>query len=524
MGRMTALIQALLDPRCYPHPVGPVRLIETHISWLLLTGRYAYKIKKPVDLGFADFHTLDRRRRCCEEEIRLNRRFAPDIYLGVVPIAGPDTQPRIGGIGPAIEYAVQMREFDQADLLDARLRAGALQPVHVDALADACAAFHERAEPAAPASAFGTGERLLADALENFDAIERLTGRDDLRERIAVLRQWTIEAHAGLARAFLRRRLGNRIRECHGDLHLGNIVLIDERITLFDCIEFNPGLRWIDVMNEVAFTVMDLAARGRSDFAHRLLNRYLEASGDYAGLDVLPFYLVYRAMVRAKVDCIHAGQGDVSDETRGREAQDFVERIALAERFARPPRPYLAITCGVSGSGKTHLSQLALERTGAIRIRSDVERKRLSGLSPGQRSGSAPDAGIYDAHVSDLTFGRLADMARGALAAGFPVIVDATFILHARRRTFADLAAAAGVPFAIIECRAADDVVAARIGDRRAAGLDASEADLDVLQRQRQIAQPLERHETAAAIPVDTDSARSVADALDRLDRIATRS
>ena len=517
MAHMTALIQALLDPRCYPHPVQNVRLIETHISWLLLTGTYAYKIKKPVDLGFADFSTLDRRLHCCNEEVRLNRRFAPEIYLGIVPIVGTPNEPTVDAHGTVIEYAVKMREFDQHDLFLTRLRDNRVDPGHIDALADACVAFHASAGTTAATSPFGDPEAVLGDALANFDAILASIEDQPLRTRIDALRRWTLETHRRQRPHFVRRQAAQRIRECHGDLHLRNIVLSQDRITLFDCIEFNENLRRIDVMNELAFTAMDLTAQGRFDYSCRLINRYLETGGDYDGLGVLPFYLVYRAMVRAKIDLIHASQGDVGEHTRARERMDFADRIALAERYVQAVRPFVAITCGVSGSGKTYLSQRALERTGAIRLRSDIERKRLSGLEPGIRSASELNTGLYSTQASDLTFGHLADLVRVVIAAGFPVIVDATFIHRSRRETFAEIAAALAVPFAIVHCEAPSDVVEARIARRHAAGTDASEADARVLRHQLQSAEPFTCDEQAAAIRVDTQNDASINAALDRL-------
>lgn len=517
---MAASIPALLHPRCYPHPVGEVRLIETHISWLLLTGRYAYKIKKPVDLGFANFSTLALRERYCREEVRLNRRFAPDLYLDVVPVTGTPEVPTFGGSGAPIEFAVRMREFPQDDLLDRRLAAGRLQPEHVDALADACADFHDRADIAPAASPHADPATLLEQALANFSVIDDVRIDGIHRDRIAALKAWTIAEHARIVPALMQRRIEGRIRECHGDLHLGNIALVDERVTLFDCIEFNASLRWIDVMNELAFAVMDLASRGRPDYAHRLLDRYLSASGDYQGLAVLRFYLVYRALVRAKVDCIHAAQAGSAKAAGSGQPHDPRHRIELAEALAQPGHPLLAITCGVSGSGKTHLSQIALERIGAVRIRSDVERKRLHGLKPAEQSGSAPDAGIYGEDASERTFARLAALARIAIDAGWPVIVDATFLLHERRRQFADLAAAAAVPFVILHCRADAALLEARIAQRKAIASDASEAGIEILRRQQQHAEPLDSAEQRAALLIDGRNAASIDAAIDRLSAI----
>ncbi|RPI45603.1 MAG: aminoglycoside phosphotransferase [Betaproteobacteria bacterium] len=515
MARMSVLIQALLDPRCYPHPVAEVRLLETHISWLLLTGAYAYKIKKPVCLEFVDFQTLELRHHYCLEELRLNRRYAPQLYLDVVPITGSEAHPSVAGAGEAIEYAVKMREFSQDDLLDRRLSRGSLGPLQIDKLADACARFHATAA-IAPAR-YGTAAALLAPALANFATIRSLSSDARSRERISELERWTCAEHARNTTVFRARKRAGRIRECHGDLHLGNIALIDGEPTLFDCIEFNESFRWIDVMNEMAFAVMDLTARGRPDYARRLRNRYLEAGGDYAGLAVAPFYLVYRALVRAKVDCIRASQPDIAAPARALQWEDFTERLGLAESFARPGRPFLAITCGLAGSGKTHASQSALERIDAIRIRSDVERKRLCGLEPCAPSGSAMDSGIYSQRMSDRTFARLAKLAKTVIAAGYPVIVDAAFIRRDRRAPFQRLAASLGVPFVIISCRADEEVLAERIAQRQAEGRDASEATLEVLREQQRRAQALDDTEREQAVVVDSADPRSIEMMVNRL-------
>ncbi|MCC6531769.1 MAG: AAA family ATPase [Burkholderiales bacterium] len=521
---MSALPQALLDPRSYPHPVASMRLVETHISWLLLTGSFAYKLKKPVKLDFLDFTSLEQRRHYCLEELRLNRRFAPRLYLDVVAITGSVHAPRVGGSGEPIDYAVKMREFAQEDLLDRCLARAALLPRHVDALADTCARLHANAAIAADDSDYGAAATLLPPALDNFRSIESLLSGNGVHLRIAALKRWTESQHGRLAPVFAARKQHGRIRECHGDLHLGNITLIDDEPTLFDCIEFNPAFRWIDVMNEMAFTVMDFAARGRADFGQRLLSRYLEASGDYAGLAVLPFYLVYRALVRAKVACIRARQSGQTAAQSTRDWQEFLHRIALAEGYAGPARPFLAITCGLSGSGKTYVSQSVLEATGAIRVRSDVERKRLCGLDACDDSSSALGEGIYSSETTERTFGHLAGLARTIVESGYPVIVDAAFIRRERRVPFQRLAETLGVPFAIIHCTAADEVLTARIEQRRAGGEDASEADLDVLRAQQAMAQPPDASEHAVTIAVDSADPASVRSLAERLAGLRTGS
>ena len=516
---MVPLIQALLDPRCYPHPVASVRLIETHISWVLLTGRYAYKIKKPLRLDFLDFSSLGLRRRHCREELRLNARFAPGIYLDVVAISGDPAHPQVDGDGEAIEYAVKMLEFEQDCLFDRRLQEGRLDAADIDALAHTCARVHAAAAVAAPGSAHGTSAVLAQQALDNFRSIARLGLDECLRSDLAGLQHWTESAHARLAAELARRKAGGRIRECHGDLHLGNIALIAGEPMLFDCIEFDERLRWIDVMSEIAFTVMDLHVRGRPDLGARLLDRYLQASGDYAGAAVLRFYLVYRAMVRAKIAAIRASQEDHAPAPG--EALPLRRHVDVAGAFARGAGTFLAITCGLSGSGKTYLSERVVERTQAIRIRSDVERKRLAGLDPLARSDSALDGDLYARQASDRTFERLEALARTLLEAGHPVVVDATFIERDRRLPFQALAASLGVPFVVLHCRATDAVLARRIEQRLARGKDASEADHSVLEAQRKRQQPVEAAECSHLIEIDGTDPASVQAMLERLVRLA---
>ena len=515
---MNDMIVALQDPRCYPHPVTALRLIETHISWVFLTGGFAYKIKKPLKLDFLDFSTLERRREYCVQELHLNRRLAPQIYLGVVPITGSADAPKIDGSGEAFEYALKMREFPQESLLTNKLAQGEVSPPHIDAISDTLVSFHERASSADAQGRFATDAMVLAVALDNFAAIERLLTGNGMHLRITALKRWTHERHARLLDAFADRRNRGRIRECHGDLHSGNIALIDDAPAIFDCIEFNADFRWIDVMSEIAFLVMDLAARGRTDFAYRLLNRYLEASGDYAGLPVLAYYLVYRAMVRAKIDCIRARQPDLPREAGAREWQDFIARIALAEGYARQQPRLLAITCGLSGSGKSTAALHAASRSAMIRIRSDVERKRLFGLRAGDASHSNLDSGIYATGASTRVYERLAALAQDAIEAGFAVIVDAAFLRREVRSRFRNLATSLGARFMIIKCSASSDTLRARIDARRVSGNDPSEASLEVLERQQRIFETLDDTEHPAALEVDVADPSSLAHMLRALD------
>jgi aminoglycoside phosphotransferase family enzyme/predicted kinase len=503
-----AMVAALRDPRRYPHPVERVTLLETHISWVLLTGRYAYKLKKPVSLGFLDFSTLEARKAACEEELRLNRRTAPDLYLEVVPVTGTETEPRLGGKERAIDYAVKMQEFPQDALLDRVAARGALTPELMDDLAAEVAAFHAQVARAGPGSEFGSPADVIGQARQNFDQVRALGPDPESTAALQRLATWTEREFAHRERVFAARRDEGFVRECHGDLHLRNLLLLDGRIVPFDCIEFNAHLRWIDVMSEVAFVVMDLADHGFAAHAGRFLDGYLEETGDYAGLACLRFYLVYRAMVRAKVACMRTHQLPAGAPERAPAEREFRDYLRLAERFVALERRALILTRGLSGSGKTVFSGLLVEEIGAIRVRSDVERKRLHGLAAGAQSEAALGGGIYARDVTRRTYARLHEIARAVLDAGFPAVADATFLLRADREHLRALARAAGATFAIAACEAPEAVLRERILARARAGGDASEATLDVLARQLATAEPLAGDELAFAFRVDTTAGR----------------
>ena len=497
------LIAALRLPERYPHAVERVELLQTHISCVLLAGDYAYKIKKPLNLGFLDFSTPAARRFFCEEELRLNRRTAPNLYLEVLAIGGSASAPVLGGGGPAIEYALKMRRFAQDALLDAMARRGALAPEHIDALAQRLAAFHAGAERAGPEQAYGTAAHILAPTLQNFAQMRPLARTPAESALLARLRDWSQREHARLAGAFDARKRAGWVRECHGDLHLGNIALLEGVPTPFDAIEFNPELRWTDVMNDIAFLAMDLLDHGLPRLAHRFLNAYLEATGDYAGVRVLRYYLVYRALVRAKVSCLRAHQPGVAALEQSGAERAVGRHLALAERLAASAPPALLIMHGVSGSGKTTVAQDTAQALGALCLRSDVERKRLHGVDARARTGAGLDAGLYAPAASERTYAHLAEIARTLLQARHPVIVDAAFLMRAQRDQFAQLARDAGAAFAIAACTAPQATLRARLAEREREARDASEAGLAVLEQQLARAEPLGADEAAHAVRFD---------------------
>lgn len=470
--------------------VAPVELIETHISWVLLAGDDAYKLKKPVRMGFLDFASVAARQRYCEEELRLNRRLAPGLYLDVLPVRGTPGAPQIGGPGPLLDHVLHMRRFPDGALLGERLAAGLLQPAEIDRLAARIAAFHGSAPVAAADGPWGTPEAVVAATT---GVLRRLAEHGPLP---APLRDWVEAELSRLMPVWWQRLRAGRIREGHGDLHLANTLrLPDGEVTAFDCVEFDPALRWIDVIDDAGFLMMDLLAHGRQDLAWRYLNGWLDATGDHAGLAVLRLYLVHRALVRTLVGRLYAPP----------EASAGPDYLALAQRLSAPDAPRLMITHGLAGSGKSHAAARVAEAFGALRIRSDVERKRLFGLDALARSAEQVPGGIYGPCATARTYDQLQQAARTAMQSGWSVIVDAAFLRRCERDRFHALAFELGAPFAVLDCQAPLALLRERVAARAQRGDDPSEADLAVLEAQREFAEPLAEDEQPAALALRTD-------------------
>ena len=478
------IIQAMQTPEFYDHEVSEVVMLQTHISWVFLTGKYAYKVKKPVDFGFLNFTELEQRKFFCEEEIRLNSRLAKDIYLQTVAITGSEENPALNGSGEAVEFAVKMLQFDQSQLVNDLLSVNKLTNQHIDDIAKQVADFHQSIEISDSSSNLGTAESVNAPVIQNFDQLEPLITDPQAREQLSRLRDWSTQEFKKIESILESRKASGFIKECHGDMHLGNMALIDNHVTIFDGIEFNDEFRWIDVMSEVAFLVMDLFDRKASAFAYRFLNSYLEHSGDYEGIQVLRFYLVYRAMVRAKIASFTLLTPDLSESEKIKTMQQFTSYTDLAEEFTQSNDLSLIITHGVSGSGKTTISQKALEKQGLIRIRSDVERKRMYDLKASENSKSAINSGIYSKDASLKTYQKLEKLAKLILKSGYSVIVDATFLNQADRNLFLELSKELSVKFVIIDLVADKAILEKRIIQRSTDQNNASEADLSVLENQ----------------------------------------
>jgi len=481
------LIAALQSPLCYPHSVTQVTLVQTHISWVLLAGDFAYKVKKPLKLAFLDFSTLALRHARCCDELRLNQRFAPDIYLEVVAITAGADGPQFGGAGEPLEWAVKMRRFDEAARLDRVCGRGELLPAHLSGLAKTLVAFHQSADVAPAGSPCGGAKLIASQAQDNFTELLRLCSRAEVQTRLLALQRLTQTQAEQLAAQMQTRQQEGWVRECHGDLHLANLVLLNGQVRMFDCLEFSPELRWIDVTSDIAFTYADLLAHGRNGLANWFVNEVWSHSGDYAAAPLLRFYAVYRCLVRAKVATIrvHQAHGD---------GGEVLGNFTLAERLVAPQRLQLTITHGLAGSGKTWASDKLLQndtQAPTIRLRADVQRKRLFGLDPLGHSGAGLGSGIYSPQAHSQTYTHLRRQAGQLLRAGWSVMVDATFLMRADRDMFRALAAELGAGFAILAPQATPEQLRERILARQAGAQDASEATLAVLAQQLRVLEPL---------------------------------
>jgi aminoglycoside phosphotransferase family enzyme/predicted kinase len=485
----------------FPHPVERLELRETPLSWIVLTGPFAYKIKKAVRLEFIDTSSLDQRRRLCDEELRLNRRLAAEIYLDVVPLTRDPGGLHMDGKGSAVDYAVRMRQFDTAQELPALLQNGTVRPAEIVDLALRLAEFHLQA-PSAPRDDHCPCTQNLSNAvLGNLATLLSHLDAASLTPELGPLIDWTHDCLRSSREALRLREQDGAVRECHGDLHARNIARWAGRLVPFDCLEFDPKLRWIDRMNDVAFLVMDLRAYGRNDLACGFLDAYVERTGDAGGLRHLPFFAVYRSLVRAMVDSL------AGDRSRLR------SRIATAYGYLAPPRPALVLMHGLTGSGKSWLSERLVTSLPAIRFRSDVERKRLAGPTLHAARGRFGH-GLYCPAITRRTYERLLDCADSALQGGLNTIIDASFPARADRRTFRVLAERHSAAFTILACEADDATRIRHLAERRRRGTDASDADVAILVQQHRIAETLDADELTSTVFIDMTAPSAPDDAL----------
>ncbi len=496
-------LASLLQPQGYPHAVGAVRLVETHISWVFLTGQFAYKIKRPVHYPFVDLRTSAQRAFFCAEELRLNRRFAEELYLDVCAVTLEDGAARICGQGEVIDHAVRMREFRGEDELDRLLARGAVAQPELEDFGRALAILHGGLPVAGAEQDWGRPQSVRTLLLQNLEeclqTAEKLGTQDAVRRlsppysaRLDATEPW-----------LARRRATGKVRECHGDLHARNVVRYGDRLLAFDCMEFEPAFRWIDVAQDLAFLFMDLGARHFAGHAQALLGGYLFQCGDYEACRVLRLYATHGALVRSKVSALEA-VGAAQEGARTTALEEHRGYLEHAHSLVAPGVPLLILICGVSGSGKTWLAQRLAPRLGAVHVRSDVERKRIGGLAELSRSGSALEQGLYSTESSRQVYERLRQCAADVLASGYSVIVDATFQRREERAQLRAVAVQCAAAMHVILCHAPRRVLQARLLARQQAGADASEADLAVLERQQTRFEPIRPEEDLRLIKADT--------------------
>ena len=502
-----SLIAALQNPALFEHPVEGFQVIETHISWVLLTGPYVYKFKKPVNFGFLDFTSLEARQHFCNEELRLNQRLTEDLYLEVIPVTGSPDAPQLGGSGEAIEYALKMRQFSQEGLLSTLQANGELTVAHIDQLARQIADFHLEAPRVPAENELGSPQSVMAPVSQNFEQIRPLISEAADLAQLAALQAWAESSFERLKPLLAQRKADGFIRECHGDIHLGNATVIDGRVVLFDCIEFNEPFRITDVYADIGFLAMDLEDRGLKSLSRRLITQYLEVTGDYQGLELLNFYKAYRAMVRAKV-ALFSLSPDADGVQRAATLRQYRNYANLAESYSAIPSRFLAITHGVSAVGKSHVAMRLVESLGAVRLRSDVERKRMF---------AGQDESLYGAQASEATYARLHELAGQVLRAGFPVVIDATYLKRDQREAAAEVAETTGVPFVILDCQAPQAVIEGWLAQRQAEDQDPSDATLEVIATQQAGREPLSDAELSRSKQVQTHIGSDMDNLVDQL-------
>ena len=495
---LPALIQQMCQPGFYPHPVvEPIQLVQTHVSYVLLTGDYAYKVKKPVNFGFLDYSTLEKRHHFCQEELRLNQRGAGPLYLEVVAISAVGDSYGLEASAP-VEYAVKMVQFPQDTLLSALYDRGELTEALITDLATAVADFHMGAETSDYISTFGTVEQIRLAFDENYTQTEGYIGGPQTQAQFDETKAYTDAFFASQGSLFEQRVAQNWIRACHGDLHLNNLCRWQDQLYLFDCIEFNEPFRYVDVMYDVGFVVMDLLSKDCAALATVFLNHYVERTGDWAGLPLLPLYISRQAYVRAKVTSFLLNDPSVDEATKRSAEQTAAGYYRLAWSVCQPQRGGVYLMAGLSGSGKSTTARQLASQINALHLRSDAVRKHLAGVPLDQRG----DDSLYTPAMTEQTYDRLLTLGLALAQAGYSVILDAKYDRQALRQHALEQIQAAGLPLTILHCTAPPAVLEARIRDRSG---DIADATVAVLQRQHM--EPFTPTEQAWVRAIDTTQA-----------------
>lgn len=497
-------IEALLDPAAYGERTTSVSIVQTHVSFLFLTDTHVYKIKKPVDFGFLNFTTLDRRRFFCEEEVRLNRRLCPDVYLGVVELRESPSGVSFHGSGTVIDYAVRMKRLPGERMLDRLLAEGKVGEEDVRRIARVIGEFHLHAERGREIDGYGGIETIRCNWEENFRQIAPFVSRVLSENDLRLLRRWVERFLGKRPDLFARRVAQGHIRDCDGDIHSENICL-DDRVYIFDCIEFNARFRCTDTASDIAFLLMDLEFRGRRDLAEILLDEYLAVTDDLELPEVLDFYRVYRACVRGKVESFRLDDPQVSESDKGAVRESARRHFRLVRGFIlrRELCPSLIAFSGLMGTGKSTLAQGLSFQLGLDLVSSDILRKELAGVPATEHRRDAFNEGLYSPEFTRLTYGEMLRRARESLRAGRGVVVDASFSRREDRACFAGLAREMGVPLHFFHAACPETVIMGRLEARTDEPLQVSDGRMELLARQRDDFEPISAGEEGC-LEVDT--------------------
>ena len=480
------ILESLRNPAVYPVPTRKVELIQTHVSWLFLTDTHVFKLKKPVNLGFLDFSTLELRHFYCHEELRLNRRLCPDIYEQVTALRETDAGAAFIGDGKIIDYAVMMKRLPADRMLDVLVDSGAISVEEIRLVAIKICKFHSNTHTSSRISEFGSPEQIQFNWQENFVQTHQFrhsTLPPFVSENIRTFIENFMDSHQTL---FNERIEHGYIRDCDGDMHLGNICLINTNAYIFDCIEFNERFRFSDTAADLAFLLMDLDFHHRPDLADAALSAYIEASGDTGLAKLITFYKVYRAFVRGKVESLQLLDPGITREAQASAETRAIRYFRLAQGYCMRSRlhPTLFITSGTMGCGKSTLAdQLAFELGIAV-FNSDTVRKQLAGLSPETAVQVSFGEGLYSNKISRATYRQLERLADGILASGRSVIIDAGFGSRTERTEFAGLAASHHADFVILYVQCHPDEQLKRLRERSSHGESVSDGRVELLDQQ----------------------------------------
>jgi aminoglycoside phosphotransferase family enzyme len=512
-----SLIEALKSPQIYPDSPSQIRIVETHISYLFFTGKYVYKVKKPVDFGFLDFTTLEKRKFFCQQEVKLNSRLSPDVYLGVEEIREENGRISLGGQGKTIEYSVKMKELPSEGMLIRLVLEGKAKPELMDRIALKIANFHREAETSNEIARFGNVSVIKKNMQENFIQTVPYIGKILLREQYDFIseRARVFLEHNNLI--FAKRKNGGMIKDCHGDLHLGAICIEKDNIYVFDCIEFNDRFRYGDIAADIAFLTMDLEYNNCFDLSSAFTEAYIRYSGDSDISVVLRFYKSYRAYVRGKVMSFLLDEEEVSEEQKRKALKSAKGYFGLAYSYFM--QPTLIIMAGLVGTGKSVVAASLGEATGATVVRSDEARKKLAGILPGEHRYEDYEKGIYSEEFTNKTYNELLKEASEVLGEGRSIILDASYKSRAERERATAQAREKGARFFIVECVCEEEVVRARL-KKRMGEKEVSDGRWETYERQKKEFEEITENEGRL---IRIDSGRPIYDSAELILKVIGR-